>query len=461
VARLPFEAFQSLDLPLSEVVSGRIGFIHDLFLSFPYEIRDELPSGDRDLVVLTGKGDRREKVLELADYPGRVVLVLAPGDASFRHGYLPDERGLPPNFEAAFVTNNLLPDRRAVNIPLGVRINKLRPLQFVRQNHRGGRKRLLYGNFTVNEEHYRPDKEGRPHLRAQLVERLQDTDWTTLTISPEQRDEAASLLRYYSEIADHRFVLSPEGNGIDCYRTWEALYLGAVPIVKTSAAMSTFADLPILFTEDYSEITEEYLEHRWEEMGRRSFDLSYLLKSRYFHRFLESVAKLRSPRFVCWRFGGTPDEKFIRVLERSSRSAADIFVETPRPPFIARAALTDPGGWRVRGDLEVGRRNGMLRLQAGSDERSYAELPLRTIAGADWKLTGRAETQPGSRGTLRVHSPRESEPLASVSLAAGEEAKLDLRFTTAGDQTLLSYAPSDSDPGSCCFLAELLLEPLV
>lgn len=27
------------------------------------------------------------------------------------------------------------------------------------------------------------------------------------------------------------FVPSPAGNGLDCHRTWEAMYLGAVPVV--------------------------------------------------------------------------------------------------------------------------------------------------------------------------------------------------------------------------------------
>ena len=28
------------------------------------------------------------------------------------------------------------------------------------------------------------------------------------------------------------FIYSPEGTGIDCHRTWEALYLNTIPIMK-------------------------------------------------------------------------------------------------------------------------------------------------------------------------------------------------------------------------------------
>ena len=43
-----------------------------------------------------------------------------------------------------------------------------------------------------------------------------------------------------SELSSYKFALSPEGNGIDCHRTWECLYLGVIPIVKKSVALSFF-----------------------------------------------------------------------------------------------------------------------------------------------------------------------------------------------------------------------------
>jgi hypothetical protein len=273
VPTLPFKTLQSLDLPLTEIIAGRIGFVHDLFLVFPFEVCDRLPADGRDLVVLVGKTERVDAIDELSEYPGRVVVLMAPGDASIRDAYLRGRRSLPPNFVALFATGNELADRRAISVPLGVRANKLRPLQFVRQNHDGERGRLLYGNFTVNDAHYRSARDGEAHIRKRLVERLEGKPWVDLDVSAEQRDSPRELIRYYSDIAAHRFVLSPEGNGVDCYRTWEALYLGAIPIVMTSAVTSAFGCLPILFTEDYSELSEEYLEHRWEEMSRRSYEI--------------------------------------------------------------------------------------------------------------------------------------------------------------------------------------------
>jgi hypothetical protein len=36
---------------------------------------------------------------------------------------------------------------------------------------------------------------------------------------------------YLKLVSQSKFVLSPPGNGPDCHRTWESIYLGAVPIV--------------------------------------------------------------------------------------------------------------------------------------------------------------------------------------------------------------------------------------
>ena len=40
--------------------------------------------------------------------------------------------------------------------------------------------------------------------------------------------------------------------GFDCIRTWEALAMGAVPIVLHSPMDRTFARLPVLFVDKYA-----------------------------------------------------------------------------------------------------------------------------------------------------------------------------------------------------------------
>jgi len=52
-----------------------------------------------------------------------------------------------------------------------------------------------------------------------------------------------SQSEYASIVPQYSFVASPPGNGEDCHRTWEALYLGTTPIVKSSVCMEYFRDL--------------------------------------------------------------------------------------------------------------------------------------------------------------------------------------------------------------------------
>ena len=53
--------------------------------------------------------------------------------------------------------------------------------------------------------------------------------------------------QHRAELRRTALVLSPPGNGADCHRTWEAMLLGAVPVVlRGSVAPSLVDRLPVL-----------------------------------------------------------------------------------------------------------------------------------------------------------------------------------------------------------------------
>lgn len=60
----------------------------------------------------------------------------------------------------------------------------------------------------------------------------------------------------WNEMAKAKFVVSPLGMGADCHRTWEALALGCIPIVKKSGISPLFKDMPVMVVDDWSEVTE-------------------------------------------------------------------------------------------------------------------------------------------------------------------------------------------------------------
>jgi len=65
-----------------------------------------------------------------------------------------------------------------------------------------------------------------------------------------------SSQKHMTLLAQHMYVASPPGNGIDCIRTWEALYLKTIPIVKRSVATEYFKKigLPLVLIDDWNEL---------------------------------------------------------------------------------------------------------------------------------------------------------------------------------------------------------------
>ena len=72
---------------------------------------------------------------------------------------------------------------------------------------------------------------------------------------------------YLADLMQHKFVICPEGNGIDTLRIWEALHFRAIPVVKQSTYMNQYKDLfPILYVTKWSELndlTPEFLNEKY------------------------------------------------------------------------------------------------------------------------------------------------------------------------------------------------------
>jgi len=74
-----------------------------------------------------------------------------------------------------------------------------------------------------------------------------------------------------------QFVLSPHGAGLDCHRTWEALLLGCIPIVKRAKINDLFSDLPVITVEDWSQINSSFLTHASKELELKNINREKLL----------------------------------------------------------------------------------------------------------------------------------------------------------------------------------------
>ena len=81
---------------------------------------------------------------------------------------------------------------------------------------------------------------------------------------------------YLFDLASSHFSISPRGIALETFRLWESLYLGTIPIVKTSSLDGLYADLPIVIVNDWSEVTEEFLKAKQEEMKKNTFAMEKL-----------------------------------------------------------------------------------------------------------------------------------------------------------------------------------------
>jgi GR25 family glycosyltransferase involved in LPS biosynthesis/tetratricopeptide (TPR) repeat protein len=72
-------------------------------------------------------------------------------------------------------------------------------------------------------------------------------------------DHKIKRVESWGKQSEYAFVISPHGNGLDCHRTWEALCLGCIPIVKSSEIDYLYDDLPVLIVNSWSDITYDIL----------------------------------------------------------------------------------------------------------------------------------------------------------------------------------------------------------
>jgi hypothetical protein len=85
---------------------------------------------------------------------------------------------------------------------------------------------------------------------------------------------SAIVVLNYNPMAQLTFFLCvfvekvcPQGNGVDTHRTWEALALGSIPLVRTSSLDPLFVGLPVLVLRHWAELAAPHAQQklaRWQ-----------------------------------------------------------------------------------------------------------------------------------------------------------------------------------------------------
>ena len=65
-------------------------------------------------------------------------------------------------------------------------------------------------------------------------------------------NQSLSAQDYFESLPHYQFVISPEGNGVDCHRHYEALMAGCIPIMEENQEVQQkYKGCPILWTQNY------------------------------------------------------------------------------------------------------------------------------------------------------------------------------------------------------------------
>lgn len=175
----------------------------------------------------------------------KYILITHNGDENItsKHATNIDDR-----IQHWFAQNCLIDHPKITPLPIGVE-NKWYfqhgiPKYFdsLRSNPQDKKFRMLY-KFSVSTN---------PSARGNALQILENHPLT------ETFNDWREPYAYLSTLQKYAFVVSPPGNGEDCIRTWEAMYLGTIPIVQRSVDTAYFdsLELPILLVDNYQELNQ-------------------------------------------------------------------------------------------------------------------------------------------------------------------------------------------------------------
>jgi len=102
--------------------------------------------------------------------------------------------------------------------------------------------------------------------------------------------------------AQYPLVLSTTGNGLDCHRTWELLYLGCIVVTKTSPLDPLYQGLPVIIVEDWHEVRDPQAPQRW--IGK----VAHLAERDYLWRRLRPQAYLEPLRLELRQAAASPGD---------------------------------------------------------------------------------------------------------------------------------------------------------
>lgn len=237
----------------------------------------------------------------------RIVLVTGEGDKPVTPELWMQK---PPQVFHWFGTNHFVDDPAGTSLPLGLgNAGGTATLEWETLRGRADteRGRLLYANFRAGSN---------PEVRGPLLDWLAESPQAWIT--RESHGAGGGMKGYLKRLKDHHYVLCPPGNGEDTHRMWEALYAGAIPVVRESVAMREFRDLPIFFIKDLRSLREDDFRKNLQSRTGKELRLEKLEASYWRERLAEKRVAVRERGRLSlgeWMEGWTREAR--RMIRRS------------------------------------------------------------------------------------------------------------------------------------------------
>lgn len=134
-------------------------------------------------------------------------------------------------------------------------------LNHIISNTNMDKEKLVYLNYKINTN---------KSVRKPIFNLLSSKKFVTCNSN-------LSYQEYLKELSQHKYCIVPPGNGIDCHRTWECLYLGVIPILQNCICNEIFQNLnlPVLLVDDWN-FEKDYLEAQYKLLILKEYDRSIL-----------------------------------------------------------------------------------------------------------------------------------------------------------------------------------------
>ena len=194
-----------------------------------------------------------------------------------------DQIRVPDNVLCISAVNAIAYGDKVIPAPYGVqrrmnqsddRIEKLiDSMEYVPSNPRG----LLYVSHN----------ESSNAKRLGIKSLFYDKDWA------EVNEQRVPYNIFLYNLSASKFMICPVGNAIDCHRNWEVIYMRRVPVMTRDPYLEElYKDYPVLFVDDYSQVTKELLIENDDLFQRaQTMDLSGLTLPTFFDRIVEKALK--------------------------------------------------------------------------------------------------------------------------------------------------------------------------